>query len=294
MKFHFIDVQKANFPVVRLCANLAVSKAGFYAWKGRQARPPKPQLLALHKAIAKAHADSKRTYGAPRITAALRQLGLGVSRKTVAKAMAQQELRGRGRKRRKAIGTDSKHRFPIAENLVQRQFSASGPNQLWVGDITYVHTHEGWLYLATLLDVWSRTIIGWATSSHPDANLALQALDMAIQRRRPAPGLIHHSDRGSQYAATRYREGLEAIQARPSMSRRGDCYDNAMAESLNASIKSEACHPEGFITRKEARQAMFEYIEGFYNTRRLHSALGYRSPKEHEIIMTKLAETAIS
>lgn len=281
MKFRFIAEQASRHPVRRLCQALAVSVSGYYAWRKRGPSQRTQANAALVEQIRQVHADSHRTYGSPRVWAALRQQGMRCTRKRVARLMRQAGLRGCDRRRGRPTTTDSAHPFPVAPNLLQRDFTASAPNQKWLGDISYIATQEGFLYLASLQDVFSRKIVGWAMSEHIDETLVQRALDMALGQRQPPKGLLHHSDQGRQFAATNYRACLARRQILVSMSRKGNCLDNAMKESFFATLKTE-CASVPFPSRAAARSALFTYIEGFYNRRRLHSSLGYLSPDQFE------------
>jgi putative transposase len=281
VKFAFIAGEKAAFPVTVLCRTLAVSRAGFYA---AQARPPAARARAdaqLAVEIAAIHGESRQRYGSPRVHAELRARGQGVSRKRVARLMRHRGLAAR-RRRRFRVTTDSRHAFPVAANVLARQFAAPAPDTVWVTDITYIPTGEGWLYLAVILDLCSRGIVGWAMSERITRQLPLDALGMALGRRRPSPGLLHHSDRGSQYACGDYQTHLARHGFVGSMSRRGDCWDNAVAESFFATLKVELVHDALWPTRAAARGAVFEYIEVFYNRQRRHSSLGFLSPLAFE------------
>ena len=287
MRFAFIAVEKATFPVTVLCQTLGVSRTGFYAAQARPAARRGRDDAKLAVEITAIHAESRQRYGSPRIHAELRERGCRTSRKRVARLMREQGLAAR-RRRRFRVTTDSHHPFPIAANVLARQFAASSPDTAWVTDITYIPTGEGWLYLAVILDLFSRLVVGWAMSERITRQLALDALGMALARRRPPQGLLHHSDRGSQYASTEYQHQLARHGIVGSMSRRGDCWDNAVAESFFATLKVELVHEATWGTRPEAGGALFEYIEGFYNGQRRHSSLGYLSPlaferrREHE------------
>ena len=281
MKFAFIAAEKAAFPVSVLCRTLGVSRAGFYA---AQDRPRAPRAVAderLGVEIAAIHAKSRQRYGSPRIHAELGARGCRTSRKRVARLMRARHLAAR-RRRRFRVTTDSRHGFPVAPNLLARQFDRSGPDQAWVTDITYIPTGEGWLYLAVILDLSSRVVVGWAMSARITRELTLAALTMALKRRRPPLGLLHHSDRGSQYASSDYRQALQQRGIVCSMSRRGDCGDNAVAENFFATLKVELVHDAAWATRATAQAAVFEYLEVFYNAERRHSALGYLSPRAFE------------
>ena len=281
MKFAFISAEKAWAPVSVLCRVLEVTRSGFYAW---QARDPSEQAIDDQKLaveIAAIHKASGETYGSPRVHAELHAKGLEVSRKRVARLMRELGIKSR-RKRRFKATTDSGHKLPVADNVLDRKFEVDAPDVAWVTDITYVWTDEGWLYLAAILDLFSRRVVGHAMSERIDRALALQALRDAVGRRLPDAGLLHHSDRGSQYASNDYQDALRDQGVMCSMSRKGNCWDNAVAESFFASLKKELIHRRRWRTRAEVRNAVFEYIEGWYNTRRLHSTLDYLSPVQYE------------
>ena len=262
-----------------LCQVLGVSRSGYYA-SCRRAEPARVREdRHLKREILGVHAATRGRYGTPRVEQQLRRQGIATSRKRVARLRRELGLRTRT-PRRFRVTTESKHTYPVAPNLVRRRFEAQQPNEIWVGDITYLRRGRGWLYLAVLMDVFSRRIVGWSLSDRVDEPLTLAALHQALEARRPPRGLIHHTDRGAQYLGNAYRTRLEAVGLEPSMSRRGDCWDNAMAESLIKTIKTEL--GTSFLSRQLAQRQLFEYIEGFYNTRRLHSALGYRTPAEVE------------
>jgi transposase InsO family protein len=281
VRFRFIAAEKANFPVRRLCQVLQVSRAGFYVWQRRApaARTRADQRLAVD--IATIHAESGRRYGSPRIHAELLARGCRTSRKRVARLMRTQRLAGRRRRRFRGT-TRSEHGWPIAPNHLARQFTRSAPDQAWATDITYIWTAEGWLYVAVIIDLCSRFIVGWAINARIRDALTRDALQMALQRRRPPRGVLHHSDRGSQYASGPYQRMLAAHGIVASMSRRGNCWDNAVAESFFATLKVELAHDAHWATRAQAQADLFEYIECFYNGRRRHSALGYLSPAAFE------------
>ncbi len=283
MRFAFIEAEKANFPIAFMCARLEVSRSGYYAWRGRGPSQRALEDQRLAALVVSIHGESKGRYGSPRVSAELRARGQRTSRKRVARLMQAQGLSGRPRKRRQRT-TDSQHALPVAENLLGRDFHAEEPNRVWVTDITYIWTREGWLYLAAILDLYSRAVVGWAMSERIDTELCLTALAMAVTSRRPPPGLTHHSDRGSQYASRAYRRALEAHGMLCSMSRKGDCWDNAVAESFWGTLKAELIEGEDLASRAQARRAVFEYIEVFYNRRRRHSSIQYRSPLEHEAL----------
>jgi transposase InsO family protein len=281
VRFRFIATEKAQFPVRLLCRTLQVSRAGFYAWQDRapSTRDQVDDRLGLE--IAAIHTESRRCYGSPRIHAELMERGCRTSRKRVARLMRTRGLAARRRRRFRAT-TQSQHSFPIAPNHLARQFERLTPDQAWVTDITYIWTGEGWLYLAIVLDLYSRFAVGWAMNERITDDLTLDALGMALQRRRPPQGLLHHSDRGSQYASGDYQRVLAEHGIVCSMSRRGDCWDNAVAESFFATLKVELVHDAAWATRAAARTELFDYLEIFYNGQRRHSALGYLSPRAFE------------
>lgn len=277
MKFAFIQAEKATFPVTVLCRVLEVSRAGFYAAQRRPVAPRVTEEARLAVQIAAIHRASRRCYGSPRVQAELRARGQYISRKRVARLMRGAGLTAR-RRRAFRVPTPSTHRHPVAPNRLARQFTVPAPDRVWVSDITYLPTVEGWLYLAVVLDLFSRRVVGWATSDRLGEGVALEALGMGLARRRPPPGLLHHSDRGSQYASAEYRAILAGHGMVCSMSGVGSCWDNAVAESFFATLKGELNQAGAWRTRAEARRAVFDYIELFYNGPRRHSTLGYLSP----------------
>ena len=283
MRFCFIEDHRTTFPVRTMCAVLEVSHSGYYAWRDRpdSARDVADRGLAAE--ICRIHADNRAVYGSPRVHAALRAEGRRVGVNRVARLMRRHGIQGR-HKRRAPRTTDSKHALPVAPNLLDRQFTATAPNQVWLADITYIPTGEGWLYLAVVLDLFARRVVGWAMSETMPQELTIAALHMAITSRRSGPGLVHHSDRGSQYAAHAYRRLLDKHGMLCSISRKGDCWDNAPMESFFGSMKTELGDDIVFETRQDAKRTIFSFIETFYNRRRLHSAIGYRSPVEMEQI----------
>lgn len=266
-------------PIDVLCATLVASRSGYYAWRRRCASPRQQANQALLLKIRDAHAQSRGTYGSPRIARALGCVG---ARHRIARLMRANGLQGRCRRRYTVRTTDSRHDEPIAPNLLAHTPQPTGPDQVWVSDITYVRTDEGWLYLAGVLDRWSRRLVGWAMHETLETRLAADALAMAVRQRRPRPGLLHHSDRGVQYASLAYRRQLAAAGLRASMSRKGNCYDNATIEAFWSTLKNELVYRSHFATRESARRAIFDYIEIFYNRSRIHSALGYQSPLDFE------------
>jgi transposase InsO family protein len=282
VKFAFIEEKKVAFPVEPMCRVLGVSSSGYYAW---QRRPPSERSKAdarLAVQVAAAHKRSRSTYGSPRVHADLRARGVRVGRKRVERLMRENGIQAR-RKRRFRRTTDSNHPNPVAPNILARRFEPAAPNTVWVTDVTYVWTAEGWLYLAVMLDLFARKVVGWATSPVNDTALALAALDAALAARRPPAGLVHHSDRGSPYASADYRAALKARGIVASMSRTGDCWDNSVAESFFATIKAELIDLELFSSRTAATARIADYIECFYNPQRRHSFLGFLSPIEFEL-----------
>jgi putative transposase len=276
-----VSANQANAHVRTMCRVLQVSASGYYAW---HARAPSARALAnavLGERIRQVHAESHHTYGMPRVRAELIDQGLAVSRKRVARLMRVHGIRGISRRRGFVVTTRRDHKQRAAPDLVQRRFEADGANQLWVADMTYVPTWAGFIYLAVVLDVWSRRIVGWAIGETMTAELVLAALNMALQQRRPAD-VIHHSDQGSQYTSIAFGERCKKMGVRPSMGTVGDAYDNAMAESFFASLECELIDRKSWQTKTEARLALFTYIEGWYNPRRRHSALDYLSPANYE------------
>ena len=282
MKFVFIAAEKALYPVRLLCELLEVSRSGYYAWIDRPAPRKKIADAQLVVEIKAALVRGRGAYGSPRVHRELRAHGIHVSKKRIERLMRENGLAAR-QKRRFVHTTDSRHEYPIAPNVLDRNFDVQAANQAWVGDVTYIPTGEGWLYLAVLLDLFSRRVVGWATSATNDRDLALQALDQALRTRRPKRGLVHHTDRGSPYASDDYRSALDAGGIIASMSRTGDCYDNAVAESFFATLKAEHVDHEDFATRAMGTASIGDYVERFYNTARRHSHLGYVSPIEFEL-----------
>ena len=287
----FIHDHVADFPVQVMCELLGVSRGGYYAWAGRaeSARAADDRTLAAE--IRAAYEASRGRYGSPRVHAELRARGRRIGRKRVARLMRGMGLAAR-RRRRFRRTTDSRHAFPIAPNLLERNFTAEAPDRVWLADLTYIWTAQGWLYLAAVLDLYTRRVVGWAMADHLRHELTLAALDMAIVRQRPAPGLVHHADRGVQYAAHGYRARLRRHGMVCSMSRKGDCWDNAPMESFFATLKGELVEAAEYDTRDEARADLVQYIEGFYNRRRLHSGLGYLTPEQKAAAFQSAASAA--
>jgi transposase InsO family protein len=291
VKFELVLAEKANFPVSVLCDVLGVSRAGFYAWSTRatSTRAKADELLAVQ--IAAVHTKSKRRYGSPRVHRMLRKNGVRVGKKRVERLMRTKGLVAR-QKRRFRRTTDSNHTNPIAPNVLARDFEPEAVNQAWAGDVTYIATHEGWTYLAVLLDLNSRRVVGWAMSETNDTALALRALEQAVKtRHRLLIGLLHHTDRGSPYASDDYRAALARLGIVQSMSRTGDCWDNAVSESFFATLRAELVDDERYATRQAAEQSIGDYIDNFYNLERLHSHLDYVSPIEFEL-RSQIAATA--
>lgn len=262
-----------------LCATLDVSRSGYYAWRDRPPSARTQADQALLQRIRLAHADSRGTYGSPRLAW---QLGCPGARHRVARLMRESGLQGRSHRRFRVCTTDSDHAEPIAPNRLKDAAPPTGPDQIWLADITYVPTDEGWLYVAGVLDQWSRALIGWAMGSSLDTALPAAALAMALLHRRPTGPVLHHSDRGVQYASQAYRDQLAAARLCPSMSRRANCYDNATMEAFWSTLKNELIHRFHWTSRAQARLAIFHFIESFYNRSRLHSSLGFKSPLAFE------------
>ena len=287
MRYRAIRDHADRFAIRLMCRALKVAPAGYYAWGKRPASQRAQANRALLAEIRVIHAQSRRTYGSPSIFDALQKRGLRVGEKRVARVMREACIRAKTVKKWRAT-TDSSHPLPVADNALDRQFAVTAPNCVWAGDITYVWTDEGWLYLAAVLDLYSRAVIGWAMGPRLTADLARAALTMALWRRKPKPGLLHHSDRGVQYASLGYQRALADAGLRCSMSRKGNCWDNAVVESFFGTLKKELIHDQRYPTRDAAKQDIFEWIEVFYNRQRRHSTLGYRSPAKFEA-MTKVA-----
>jgi putative transposase len=280
VRFAFIEAEKAFFPVRVLCRVLEVSASGFYAWRARPESTRAQKDRELRAEIAAVHSRSRGTYGSPRIHAELHHRHQ-TSRKRIARLMRNALLVGH-RPRRHRVTTDSRHQQPVARNLVKRKFDVAAPNRLWATDITYVRTWEGWLYLAVVIDLFSRRVIGWSMADHMRTELAVDALRMALGQRARTGELVHHSDRGTQYASDRYRRILDKHRITCSMSRRGNCWDNAVVESFFATLKVELVDRKPWPTRQQARLAIHDYIVTFYNPNRRHSRLGYLTPMEYE------------
>src|SRR6185437_9826244 len=283
MSFRFIEDHRNTYPVRLMCAVLEVSPAGYYAWRERPVSERTKSNATLLAAIRQAYRDSGGRYGSPRVHAVLRAQGRGASRGRIERMMRRHGIRAIMASPRRVHTTDSRHDLPIAPTLIARDFTASAPNRVWLADITYIPTAEGWLYLAAVMDLFSRKIVGWAMRDHMQVELVSAALTMAIQQRRPPAGLIHHSDRGVQYASHAYRDALSGAGITASMSRKANCYDNAPMESFFHTLKTELVHHRQYETRAEAQRDIFAFIEGFYNRTRLHSAIGYIPPIQMEL-----------
>jgi transposase InsO family protein len=281
VRFALVDAEKAQYPVTTICRALAVSRAGYYAWRKRPESRHAVEDRRLRVLVRESHERSKRRYGSPRVHRELARHGVHTSRKRVIRLMRQEQLVARKRRRYKHT-TMSNHGQPVAANLLNRQFVAGAPNQRWVGDTTelYIGESRSKLYLAAILDLFSRFVVGWAVSAVNDRHLCIRALDMAVRRRCPDAGLLHHSDRGSTYASEDYQRKLEKHRITCSMSRKGNCHDNAVIESWFSTVKSEL--GENFESYGVAKAELFDYIEVFYNQQRLHSSIGYATPAEHE------------
>lgn len=289
-KYAFIEAEKAHHSISILCRVMQVSRAGFYDWRTRKPSRRALENARIVKEIEQIHIASNKRYGHRRITAALKMNQMIVGRHRVAKLMREYGITARWPRKFKAT-TDSSHDFAIAPNLLDRNFHADEINQVITGDITYVHTAQGWLYLAVLIDLFSRRVVGWAMSQNIDQELTKTALHMALSQRQLSSGFIHHTDRGSQYAAVKYQEMLTAAGAKISMSRKGDCWDNAVSESFFSTIKTECIYEKNYATRDEARSDILKYLL-WYNARRLHSTLGYVSPIDFERAQLTAAQVA--
>ncbi len=281
MKYAFIETQRSMHRVERLCGAMGVSRSGYYAWRirpeSRRARENRTLLLQIRQV----HVENREAYGAVKTWRALQADGVACGRHRVARLRRAHGIEAR-RMRRFRAAYQARDNTPSAPNGLNRQFETSVPNRVWAGDITFIPTRRGWLYLAVLLDLYSRRVVGWAMSHRPDSQLTLDALSMAVTHRSPSPGLIHHSDQGVQYTNGVYQNKLQAYGMRPSMSRKGDCYDNAVAESFFSTLKNEWVFHQTFFDRDQARAALFDYIELFYNRKRNHASLNYMSPTMYE------------
>jgi putative transposase len=282
MKFAFIAEHLQAFEIQMVCDVLEISRSGYYAWSKRPPSRRAQRREELAGKIQQVHEQNRRVYGSPRVCRVLAAQGQSVCENTVADIMKERQIRAKSKRKFVPRTTDSRHEQPLADNLLDRQFDAPLPNQKWAVDITYIPTDQGWLYLAGVIDLCSRKIVGWSMADHMRVDLVSDALRMAIARRRPGEGLLHHSDRGVQYASEDYMHLLCSHSMEPSMSGKGDCWDNAAMESFWATLKTELVHHEHYTTHEQARASIFEYIEVFYNRQRLHSSLGYQSPEAFE------------
>ena len=280
MKYAFIEKHENEYRVSNMCRVMQVSRSGYYAWRDRPAKSDAQQNELLSQ-IRRVHVQSRQAYGAKKTWLTLKSQGVVCGKHSVARLRKQAGIEAR-RKRRFRLTVENHATAPAAPNLVQQQFRVDHPNRIWVGDMTFIRTRQGWLYLAVLLDLYSRRVVGWSMSERPDLTLILNALDMALEQRQPRMGLIHHTDQGPIYAARKYRERMAAHGIKPSMSAKGNAYDNAVAESFFGNLKNEVIHHIDFGSRDKARAAVFDYIELFYNRSRVHQSLGYISPVEFE------------
>lgn len=290
--YQFILVEKANHSIRILCRVLKVSRSAWYVWRSRlKAGDPDARIRAYLRAE---HRASKGTYGRPRLTKALRARGFKINHKRVAQLMQEEGLQGISRRRSRPRTTDSQHSEPVAPNQLNRGFNVRAPNQVWVGDITYLRTRSGFVYLAVIIDLFSRKVVGWKLRDHMRTGLCLDALKSAIALRNPSKGLIYHSDRGSQYASKAYADALRARGVVQSMSRKGDCWDNAVAESFFATLKRELVRAQVFQNLADARERVSKYIHHFYNSTRLHSTNGYRSPNAQEADFNQALKASVA
>ncbi|MFD1776957.1 IS3 family transposase [Paenibacillus rhizophilus] len=287
--YTFIHDHRFKCRVSKMCDAFQVSRSGYYKWTRRKPSKREHRRKHLERRIRRIFLDSRRLYGSPKITEVLRKEGVPVSEKTVMRIMQALGLKSRTVRKHKAT-TNSNHNLPVFDNVLDRKFKPAAPNQTWVSDITYIATDEGWLYLANVMDLYSRKIVGFYMDSRMTKELVIQALDRAVQQRRPPKGqVLHHSDRGSQYASHDYQARLDTYGMKGSMSRKGNCYDNACIESFHSVLKKELIYLNKFKTREQARKAIFEYITCFYNGKRIHSAVGFCSPNEYERVLLKAA-----
>jgi len=282
MKYWFMDRHRSSHGVQKMCQVIVASRSGYYGWRRQPQSKRQKDNEKILIGIRESHKNSRRAYGSPRITEDLQAKGMRCSENRVARLMKIHAIVGKATKKFKAT-TNSKHNLPVAENFLKQNFVTEKPNAVWASDITYIPTVEGWLYLVVILDLYSRQVVGWAMSDRLTSGFVVKALYQAIGRRHPASGCIFHSDRGIQYASTDFRDVLKAYGFIQSMSRKGNCYDNAVAESFFHTLKTEHVYDYRYETRAEARQSIFEYIEMFYNRQRRHSALGYLSPVSFEL-----------
>lgn len=288
MKYAAIDLMRQRYPLRILCDVLSVSTSGYYEWQSRSVCARQSANERLVSEIRVLHAQSFGAYGSPRIHETFKQHGRGIGRERIRRLMQENRIVGRYRKKR-CRTTDSNHKLPVAPNLLQQDFRCESANRIWLADISYIRTEEGFLFLAAMKDLCTKKIVGWSMSATIDAQLAVDALVMAYTRQKPAPGLIVHSDRGSQYASKDFRDQMEEYQMVPSMSRRGNCYDNAPMESFFSSLKGEYLEHQHFRSHAQARAAIFTYVETFYNPVRLHSSIGYRAPNQFESMLKAAA-----
>lgn len=266
---------------------MEVSRSGYYKWLRRPESNRERQHKEWTEQVKEVYDQSRQLYGSPKVTERLHQKGISISRRTVTRIMKENGIRSKTVKKYKAT-TNSKHSLPVQENVLNREFTASKPNEKWVTDITYIPTNEGWLYLASVMDLYSRKIVGWHMSERMTKELVLQALKQAYGRQHPEQGLLHHSDRGSQYASYDYQKQLQIYEMVGSMSRKGNCYDNACIESFHSVLKKELIYLNKYETREEAKKSIFEYIEVFYNNQRIHSSIGYHTPSDYERMYLKM------
>ena len=281
MKYRFMEENRSSFEVKKMCRSLKMSRSGYYRWRDRGQSTRARENEELVKAIKESHRKSRECYGSPRITEDLLEMGYRCSKNRIARLMRKQGIAAK-MKRRFKVTTHSKHKLPVADNVLQRNFSAEKPNSVWASDITYVQTGEGWLYLAAILDVYSRQIVGWSMKDRITQELTISAFHQALGRRNPGPGLIFHSDRGIQYASHDVRNLLKRKGFVQSMSGKGNCYDNAIMETFFHTLKTELIYFERYETKEDARRSIFEYIEVFYNRLRRHSSLHYKSPTKFD------------
>lgn len=287
MKYRFIQSNRSSFPVMKMCQLLKVTRSGYYRWNKEPESAREKENEKLVKEIKEIFISNRKIYGSPRITDSLRDKGIKVSRNRVARLMRDNDIRAKI-KRRFKVTTQSNHKLPKSPNLLKGDFFAAAPNLVWVSDITYIRTLEGWLYLTIIMDLYSRKVIGWSMSNRLIAKTTtIPALILAYRKCQPLPGTIFHSDQGIQYACTDFRELLGSFKMTQSMSGAGNCYDNAVAESFFHTLKTELVYHERYKTRPDAKRSIFEYIEVFYNRFRKHSTLGYKSPEEFEILTFK-------
>ena len=277
MKYAYIDLHRSEFGVAKMCRLFDVSRSAYYAWKKRPKSIRQQENERLLSEIKQIYQMSRGLYGSPRITAELREKGFNYGHNRIARLMHQNKIQAKTRKKFR-VTTNSRHKLPVAPNILERRFCADSKDQIWLSDITYIRTHQGWLYLAAVLDVYSRSVVGWSMSSHLSQELVLNALKQAIGRRNPEKGIIFHSDRGVQYASHSVKELLNTHKFRQSMCGKGNCYDNAMMESFFGTLKTECVYLENYQSRYQAKLNIFDYIEVYYNRIRKHSALGYLSP----------------